>query len=216
MKAEPKVRRRGHPTCATCKLPTSVRAEVARLARLGESPSAISRYVVDQGHGIGRDGIGRHVRQCLSVDEPDGSDPLSRSVLTARTVGWVLRDWPSKLDSIASGLIENGLSTEADAVLAANPDHMRKALAAVAGTPAEELLAARALGLACARVLGASHPEAARDLAQALADQGADRLAADLLHLADKATTNRRSEVEATSSPGSGMPPTVVNQEGSA
>lgn len=195
--------------CACCKLPVSVRSEIARRAKAGDSLTSISEHLISEGHGIGRAGVTNHVRKCLAIEEPDGSDPLSRSVLMARTIGHVLRAWPSKLQAIADALSESGLTVEAHAVLAADPDHMRRALAATDGSPASELLAARALGLACARVLGTAHPQAARDIAAAFAAQGADVLAADLLHLADLATKNRQPEGSAAGS----APPAASDKE---
>lgn len=216
--------RRGHPSCATCKAPTSVRASIAQRARRGDSLRSISEYAVNEGHALGRDGIAHHLRNCVGITEQqDGSDPLTRSVLTARTVAWVMRGWLSRLETIAEALHEHGLTVEADIVLGADPGHMRKALADIEpGSPAEELLAARALALACAHVFGVAHPEVAREMAASLAEQGADSLSADLLYLADRATAyaataakDRRSEEKV--SPGSGSaPPAVAQPEESA
>jgi hypothetical protein len=195
------VRRRGHPACATCKLPVAVRSEVARLARRGESMSSISRYVVNEGHGIGRDGVGRHVRQCLGVAESDGSDPVTRSVLLAQIVAGLLPGgWAGRLDLIAHSANESGLTTEALVLQSHVPETMREALAATDGTPAAELLAARALALACGRILKVAHPEAARDIAADLRRQGVDELADDLLWLANRATKDRQPEGSAAGS----------------
>lgn len=205
--------RRGHPPCATCKAPTSVRAQIAQRARRGDSLRSISEYAVNEGHALGKDGIARHLRACVGItDRSDGTDPASRSVLTASTVGWVLRSWPSQLDSIAEALHEHGLTVEADTVLAADPDRMRRAFGATEGSPAAELLAARCLALACSRVLGVAHPEVSLEIAQKLKEQGADELEADFIWLSERATTNRRSE-DRCSPLAAGLPPAVSNEE---
>lgn len=151
--------------------------------------------MVNEGHALGKDGIAHHLRQCVGLmDNGDGSDPETRSVLIARTVGRLFEPQPAKLAILAEQLNDSGMTVEAEIVQAHVPGSMRKALELTNGTPGHDLLAARALAIACARVLGTSHHEAARDIASELEAQGAQELAADLIWLAERATAHVVSE----------------------
>jgi hypothetical protein len=181
--------RRG-PRCACRSTPVTVKAEIARRAKNGESPNAISTWLVNSGHGIGRAGVTNHVRKCLGVAEPDGSDPATRSVLLAEIVARLMTGWAGRLDLIAHAAQEAGLTVEAALLQGHVPETMRTALAETAGSPAGELLEARALALACSRVLRLDrYSDAARALAVDLSEQGADELAAALFELATRANT---------------------------
>jgi hypothetical protein len=211
------VRRRGHPQCACCKLPVSIRSEIAKRAKAGDSLTSVSEFLIGEGHGIGRAGVTNHVRKCLAVEEPDGTDPASRSALVAYVVANHMRGWPGRLEVIAQALNEDGLTTEALIIQSEVPETMRHALVATEGTPMGELLAARSLAMACSRVLGVSHPDAAREIAADLAKQGCDDLAADLLYLATKATQDRQSERDgARQAAGPAASPTASNHEETA
>lgn len=196
--------RRGHPQCKACTLPVSVRAEIAKRALRGDSLRSISAYVVNEGHALGKDGIAHHLRQCVGIGDKGGaSDLATRSLMTAALVGYVLHGFPRLSNDIAEELIGADLSDEAEAVQLHLPEYQRRALEAAAGTPTGELLAARALALACSRVLSTGHEATARALADDLHEQGADELASSLLVLADRAqrvTTDRQSEGSAAGS----------------
>lgn len=214
--------RRSGPPCACCALSVLLRAEIAKRARNGDSLNGVSTWLVSEGHGIGRAGVTNHVRKCLAIAEPDGSDPATRSVLLADAVARLLPGgWAGRLDLIAHAANDVGLTTEALVLQASVPETMRQALTATENTPAHSLVAARALALACARVLRLDqHSAAARDIAADLAEQGAEQLAVELLAFASKPTaraedapTDRQPEGVACSPPAAELPPVAAQPQ---
>lgn len=194
------------PGCATCRLSTTLKAEIARRARAGESFRSLAELVTNNGHAIGRDGVAAHLRGCVGLDEPgEAETPDVTSVLVARTVADHLRVIPRVAEEIAQALAGYGLTTEAAVMQSHLPDSLRAAIEATSGTPAGELIVSRALALAVRRVLGVSHPEAARDIADDLRQQGCLELADAFLFLADRATA--MSAVTATKNDGRGVEP---------
>lgn len=212
--------RRGHPACATCKAPTSVRAQIAQRARRGDSLRSISEYAVNEGHALGKDGIGHHLRNCVGITDTDQAESQSRSMRVASIVGYVVRGLSRLSNDIAEELSSAELTDEAAVVQQHLPESNRRALEATAGTPTAELLASRCLAIACNKVLRVAHPEVSREIARVLAEEGADVLASDLLwlseqataHVAATATTDRQSEARC-SPPAAGAPPAASDNE---
>lgn len=161
---------------------------MARRARAGDSLRAISDFVVNEGHALGKDGVANHLKVCVGIKrQADGSDPQTRSVLAATIVSRVLQRWPSLGHEVASGYSQNGLAVEADIVLGVLPEAMQRALAEVETTPAGELLASRCLAVAVSRTFsGGRHAAVAQAIAAELVEQGAHDLADSLRTLTDR------------------------------
>lgn len=173
-------------------MPVAVRGEIAQRARAGQSRRSIAEWCTNQGFPVGKDSLGRHVNDCVGLEEHDpDSAPEVATVLMATIVADTLAGWQHISSRIATRLNECGLTDEAEVVLGNLPESLRRPLnsADEDASPAAELLAGRLLAGAVARVLSRSHPSASLDLAADLDRHGATDLADSLRFLAAEAAT---------------------------
>jgi hypothetical protein len=177
-------------SCKACRLPAAVRAELADLYRRQVPLRTIAEQLTAAGHPIHRDAIHRHCRAHVApADYLDGDHSPAESaagLMVATVLATSYEGWPGRAARAAAKLRAEGLSQAADVLLAESdqPESMRAALVAGAGTPASELMQARILVKAMRKVLGDAHPEATRALAAATRELGGDDLASALDDLA--------------------------------
>ena len=155
---------------------------VAR-ARSGESFRSIAKWLTNAGHPIGNDSLMRHLRSCVGFDDSaEVGTPQFGAALVATTLAGFFARWPSAAGECAA-LLDKAGAVEAGLIMrSTQPETMRQALASTTGTPAGELLEARALAQACRQVLPA-HPAAARAVAVDLKRRGVGDLADAFLSL---------------------------------
>lgn len=150
----------------------------------------IAEEITALGHPIHRDAIHRHCRAHVApgdyLDGDHSSAERAAGLMVATVLATSYEGWPGRAARAAAKLRAEGLSEAADILLAESdpPESMRTALIAGAGTPSSDLMEARILVRAMRKVLGESHPEAARALAVAARDLGGDDLASALEDLA--------------------------------
>lgn len=155
----------------------------------------VADEVTDEGWPVNKDVLDRHSRHLEPADDlpREQGDPSSAGLTVAAVVARRLTGWPSLAAEVAAALRSEGLTQAADTLIATTPESMRATLAAAAGTPAADLIEAVAVAEAMRATFGTAHPQAARALASACREQGADAVAGALLDLA--------GAVESTSSP---------------
>lgn len=178
--------------CAACALPPAVRAELRRLHMRGTSLREIAAVAGSKGYPVGRDTLHRHIREHLAPvdDEETTGDSFEAALAVAVATG--LRGWHGLAEKVAHALDDLGAHDAALIVQAVVPETMQKALKNLPTTsPARELLEAQCLARAVNRVLSRpspAHAALARDLHDALRDEGADDLADAFLDVVERAS----------------------------
>ena len=95
---------------------------------------------------------------------------------------------------MAAALRAEGLASAATVMIATTSETTRTALAAAAGSPASDLVETVAIAKAMRSTFGTGHPAAARALAAACRDHGADAVADALMDLAGAVETTTTPE----------------------